>query len=109
MAKIAVIEPDPQLRELFDQVVEALGHEAVADGPCDLILVEPGWPRGRSRAVRLLEEHPGLPVICVSSRTPDAWAGEVSTAFVFKPFGLQELRDAIANTLPGEAGFSISR
>jgi DNA-binding response OmpR family regulator len=102
MAQIAIAEPDAELQHLFGLVVSDLGHESVDGGPCDLLLLEPGWPAGRDLAERLRTERPGLPIVCVSSRQPAAWTDEHATRFVLKPFRLAELRRAIVGALsPG--------
>jgi DNA-binding response OmpR family regulator len=105
MARILLAEPDPSNRELLEAVVRDLGHEALhawTDGapPVDAVILEPASPSAMriARALRLAE--PGLPVVCVSSRTATADALALDpSAYLVKPVALEELEAAVTDAL----------
>ena len=104
MARIFILEPEPELRELLARVVKRLGHEPVqhlesaADiHPGDVVVVEPGDERCYAGARAIHERLPEVPIVCVSiySEVPgDAKALE-PVAYVVKPFRLVEVEAAI--------------
>jgi DNA-binding response OmpR family regulator len=99
MGHIAIAEPDGQVRQLFAELVAELGHEDVAVAPFDLLILEPAWPAGRQLAERLRAEQPDLPILCASSRPPDAWVDGTADLFLLKPFTLDAFREAVTKTL----------
>jgi len=107
MARIVIAHPAASIRRLLEQVVEELGHEAATspDTPgalaCDVLVLDPVWPDAYRLALKLRARRPELPVVCVSSRSPSAFAAQLpSSAFLVLPVALddlaQTLRDAVA-------------
>lgn len=115
MARIVIMEPSFEVRELFALVVMRLGHEAVcydnfrdesledADAvllDLDVLLVEPGSPSALAIAQQLRERLPALPIICASiyPRSPEVAALD-PVAYLLKPFALAELEGALENAV----------
>jgi CheY-like chemotaxis protein len=100
MARILIVEPHVEVRELLERVVRRLGSEPVRPSP-DLVLreidaavVEPAGPRGEE-AVRALHEA-GVPTVYVSIYPPTPEIREYRPlAYLLKPFSLAELEEAI--------------
>lgn len=104
MAQILVVEPEPEVRELFVRLLAHLGHQSASDdGPIDAVLVEPGDPRSKQRARELVSARPGLPVVCATiDESPDVAEGLSPVAILIKPFGVNRLREALERALnPG--------
>jgi hypothetical protein len=99
MARIAIAEPDTQVRQLYAEIVTELGHEPVAAPPCDLLLLEPAWDDARRQAEILRAAQPDLPIVCVSSRRPNEWTDELCGEFLRKPHSLDDLRRAITDSV----------
>jgi CheY-like chemotaxis protein len=65
MARVLILEPDAEVRELIGRVVSRLGHEALAPARpprrapagIEAIILEPDWPAGLelARALRARE------------------------------------------------------
>ena len=101
MAKILIIEPHAEVRELLARVVTRLGHEAVetVDGDrgasgIDAALVEPA-ARGSLELLRELY-WARIPIVCVSiyPATADVLSlGPVE--YLLKPFALTALERAV--------------
>lgn len=112
MARILIAHPAASIRQLLEQVVEELGHEAgtSADAPsalaCDVLVLDPGWPDAYRLALKLRARRPGLPIVCVSSRSPSAFAAQLpSSAFLVLPVALEELEQALRDAVAeAEAG-----
>ena len=107
VARILIAHPSASIRQLLEQLVAELGHEAgtSTDAPgalaCDVLVLDPAWPDAYRLALKLRARRPALPVVCVSSRSPSAFAAQLpSSAFLVLPVALgeleQTLRDAIA-------------
>jgi CheY-like chemotaxis protein len=106
MALILIAEPSAAVRQLLEQVVTDLGHQAISptdrsgDLDCDVVLLEPTWPLGRRLAERLGSRKPRLPSIFIGSTKHPRVAGAlVAHAEVAKPFALQDLQRAIADAV----------
>ena len=107
MAKVVVIEPHDEVRELIVRIVARLGHEPVryrveADlAGADILLVEPAATDGlrQAQSARSL----GVAVIFVSIFPPsDETRAVEPIAFLHKPFTLVDLEHAIVGALaPG--------
>ena len=96
-----VLEPDPEVRRLFGQMLTRLGHEPVlgVDAPsgCRLVLLEPGWPEGVERARAVLQDEPELPVVAASIFPSSVFPADIQFArHLVKPFTLRQLDQAIA-------------
>jgi len=74
MAHVLVIHSSLTLRVLFEHELERLGHTVVPedDGAAriDVALVEPTDARSLTRAEKLLNAQPGVPIIVVSPEGP---------------------------------------
>jgi DNA-binding response OmpR family regulator len=122
MAKILIVDDDPDIRQLLGHRLKARGYEAVFAGDAiaavnqarkekpDLILLDLAMPAGdgyvvmeRIKAMPALE---GTPVIIVSARDPLSEEQRLLTsgadAFFRKPFDYEELLTAISRALGGE-------
>jgi DNA-binding NtrC family response regulator len=104
MARIYILEPEADVRELLVRVADRLGHaareydDAAAEEiePGDVLVVEPSDPASLSTTKELRERIPQLRIVCVStySGLPEAEAlGPCS--YVVKPFHLEELEEAL--------------
>jgi CheY-like chemotaxis protein len=101
MARILVLEPDPDVRALLVRLVRHLGHEATTDESVspDVVLVEPGSAEYAGRVSRLLDERP-IPVVCASifPKTRDTTKLKPA-AYLTKPIRLPDLREALSAAL----------
>lgn len=103
MHRIAVLEPDPDVRGLLLRLVLQLGHEpwssdnAVA---ADALLVEPGDPTSAGNAAELVRQRPDLPVVCASiyPKSPETTKLQ-PVAYLTKPVRLPQLRSALTTAL----------
>lgn len=105
MARICVHEPDAETRDLLALQLARLGHEVV-EHDADVVLVEP-VEDGRGAIGLARGANPGARVIICSivlhGRDERERLG--ADAFLLKPFGLAELRAAIARAqAPAQAG-----
>jgi CheY-like chemotaxis protein len=104
VARILILEPHSDVRDLIVHVVEHVGHEAVLgeDGtdPVDVMLLEPESPTLRAVAWRVLDRRPQTTVVCVSIGPPTTVSTALAPAVhVLKPFSLGELKQALADAL----------
>ncbi len=111
-ASILVVDDEPAVRDLIEDVLADDGHAVrgagdglaalaeVAREPPDLIVCDLLMPRldGRSLVARLREAGVGIPVVVVSA-VPGRAAGLAVAGVVAKPFDLDHLRDAVARAL----------
>jgi len=112
MARILIAYPTASIRQLLERVVAELGHEAGTspDAPgafaCDVLVLDPAWPDAYRLALKLRARRPELPVVCVSSRSPSAFAAQLpSSAFLVLPVALDELEQILrAAVAEAEAG-----
>lgn len=104
MARILVLEPHPEVRDLFGRIARRLGHDAVlADGlaefdasSIDVVIVEPAVAGALERAQEVAETG-GAAVVCVSIYPPSEHAlGLNPVAYLLKPFSLVELERALS-------------
>jgi CheY-like chemotaxis protein len=118
MAKVLVIDDDPQDRELVAAVLEERGYEVIAagNGRTGLMLCHRGAPDavvldldmpgldGRSVLQQLRTLHPSLPVVVFSGRRAEDVEEEMlnqgATAFIRKAFSLHQLGLALQEVLP---------
>ena len=110
MARIGILEPHGDVRELISLVVARLGHEPVTRtsrvaetlDSIGVLVVEPGSPEALEVATLARALSPTLPIVCVSifTKTPAAAALD-PVAYVLKPFALAELESAVQGSLVG--------
>jgi hypothetical protein len=104
VARILILEPHADVRDLIAHVVEHVGHEPVLDEHgtehVDAMLLEPASPSLRAVARRVLETRPQTTVVCVSIGPPSTVSTSLAPAVhVLKPFSLGELKQALADAL----------
>ena len=117
--RVLVVDDDPALRKVCRRMLEQAGFEVVeaADGPAalealqkaaapfEVVLLDYTMPRMHGfdvlKAIR--QTHPALPVILCSGysqqQATQRFAEAGLSGFLQKPYGLQELLDAIAKAL----------
>jgi DNA-binding response OmpR family regulator len=97
---VLILEPEPELVELFARIARRLGHDAVVAAevpskdllPLDAVILEPQSARGLRVARELRELDPELPIVCVSILPlTTAAAALTPAAFLLKPFANDEL------------------
>ena len=106
MARVLVLEPDADTRQLFTRMLRRLGHEPLVlgderAGDCDAILVEPAWAAGVEQARRLSAGGDAPPIV-VASLLPAGMSAAPLPAVrrrLGKPFTLVQLADAIAEAV----------
>jgi CheY-like chemotaxis protein len=115
--RILVVEDFAALRTLIVSILEEKGHEifeaasvdegiqAATGDALDLLICDnrlPGGGSGADVAAAAVLHHPDLRVLFISARpSPGAtWSIDgVHTAFLAKPFRIEELIDAVADLL----------
>jgi CheY-like chemotaxis protein len=105
VSQILVLEPDPEIRTLYERAIARLGHHAAfADGEgsalqdADVVIVEPGSPRDLDLAQTLRAERPTLPIVCASIYPANGF-GLDPVVFLEKPFRLSALEHAIGRAI----------
>ena len=105
MSQILVLEPDPEIRTLYERAITRLGHRpAFANGDAsavvdvDVVLVEPGSQPDLDIAHALRAERPMLPIVCASIYPANGF-GLDPVAFLEKPFRLSALEHAIGRAI----------
>jgi DNA-binding NtrC family response regulator len=117
MAKILVVDDEPNIRRLFRDELEEEGHkiEQAGDGAealaevertnCDLVILDLRMPEmnGLECLEKIRERRPGLPVIvCTAVRGVESdyelWSSHVS-AILSKPVDLELLKTEIDKVL----------
>ena len=103
MARVLILEPNPELRELFGHVVTRLGHEVVDRGDAgsaDVVILEPASDEELALAVSLLQERPEVGVICASIHTRDERVKALDpAAYLVKPFTIAQLESVLDGVL----------
>jgi AmiR/NasT family two-component response regulator len=104
MARIYILEPEADVRELFVRVADRLGLEAREYEPDtppqlehdDVLVVEPADPSSLQTALEASQRLPSLRIVCVSvySSIPETVALKPH-AYIVKPFRLEELERAL--------------
>jgi hypothetical protein len=105
VARILIVEPHAEVRELLERVVGRLGHEAVpaqAGGldlsSVDACVLEPAASAGDEAAHALAQA--GIPTVCVSIWPPSAGLHELDpVAYLLKPFALDDLERALVDAV----------
>lgn len=105
MARVLIVDPEPDLRLLAAEAVTELGHEAVVlDEPAsqteaDVLMIAP-CEHMQQVVDRLREASHGLSVIVVSVGAPDQEARALRGAdFLAKPYTLEALDRALGRAL----------
>jgi CheY-like chemotaxis protein len=105
MARILIVEPHPEVRELLARIVSRLGHDPVVHDPdandgyeVDIVLVEPVHWDGIEIA-RSAQRRTGARVVCVSISPPTEEALALSAVHLLKPFSLADLERALLSAL----------
>ena len=123
---VLVVEDEALLALDLEQILAGAGHRAAAagDGPAALALAAahgarlaaavvnlglPGDMAGQEVVRRLRALRPGLPVVVVTGRRPEAPEADLRglgapTARVAKPFAAEELLGRLAEVLRGRPG-----
>jgi CheY-like chemotaxis protein len=110
VARILIIDPSPEIRELLVHSVRWLGHEPLPIDELalgvlprgDAAIVEPATEESFAAAVALREAQPELPIVCLSIYPrSDATAALTPIEHVMKPFALAELEDALRAAVSG--------
>ena len=108
MGSILILEPQPEVRELWSRVAERLGHESVTEvpsnpesAPVDVIVVEPDGQRSLAIARALHQQFPEIPLVCASNvpLTPELRRELSPNVYLTKPFPLAALERALADVL----------
>ena len=105
MARILIIEPHPEVRDLLVRAVGRLGHESIVDADVsspaavDVVLLEPADPVAL-RVASAMRKACGTATVCVSIYPPSSEAAALEpVAYLLKPFTLRELEHALAAAL----------
>ena len=110
MGRILILEPHPEVRELWSLVAERMGHESVEDvpsstafAPVDAIVLEPDGTRELAIATTLRRQFPEIPLVCASivPSTPELRRELAPRAYLTKPFPLAVLERALTDALGG--------
>jgi CheY-like chemotaxis protein len=99
---ILILEPDTEVRALYERAVVRLGYTAafvngygLAGLPdVDAVLVEPGSDRELELAQELRRDRPDLPMVCASIFPAQSF-GLGPVVYLEKPFKLSALQDAL--------------
>lgn len=109
MARVLVLEPDDDLRQLFAHMLRHLGHEVVRPEHApdtEVLLVEPSADDELALACSLRRHRPDLPVVCASIHSPGEETRCLAPcAHLVKPFGLVDLETALESVL--QASLSV--
>lgn len=105
MARVLIVEPEPDLLLLVQEAVRELGHEALlfdesdAGVSVDVLLV--AAHAGMAALVcRLRRAHAGLPVICAGTLPPGREARALApVAYLIKPYTLGDLDRALVKAI----------
>jgi len=120
--KILLVEDDRSLQLALRYFLEDLGYEIVVaedhaqaakvmgDGPYDAAIVD--YFLGDIPSSRLIAElqrrHPDMPLVCSTAASLDQIRIEDGsrppTAYLFKPFGVDELRSTLESLIVGATG-----
>ena len=105
MARVLILEPAEDVRELVARLLTRLGHdpllahELAAEDAADVVVVEPADEQSLRAARTLRAERPDLPIVCATV-LPRAAVGDVcSHGYLEKPFHLADLERLINDVL----------
>ncbi|MGY3041494.1 PAS domain S-box-containing protein [Rhodanobacter sp. TND4EL1] len=111
--RILLCEDDTFIRNTVRDILESKGHQVMdartaeaaislhAADPADLLLTDLNLPgaSGARLAQTLRISHPGLPVLFITGRVTDDIQPDERTRVLIKPFGTENLTDAIASLM----------
>lgn len=102
-----IVEPEPDLRQLAQDAVRELGHEAVLHdgGPhtADVLLLATFSGMG-ALVEQLRAGGSDLPVICIGTMPPSAEARSIHpAAYLVKPYSLATFEKALRQALVASA------
>ena len=104
MARILIIEHDPDVRNLLALQLQHLGHDPVGGGEAgevgmesiDALVVEPTVPAAHAFTALVREQRPELPVIVLSVEPPTPRTRALApAAHLLKPVRLERLGGVI--------------
>jgi CheY-like chemotaxis protein len=105
VARVLIAEPEPDLRQLAEQGVLELGHEAVlleahtAGGHVDVLLLATS-PEAVAIARAQRQHHPALPIVCLGTLDASAEIRRLRpVAHLLKPYTLNELARALTQAV----------
>jgi CheY-like chemotaxis protein len=110
VARILIIDPSPEIRELLVRSVRWLGHQPLPIDELarstlprgDAAIVEPATDESFAAALELRAAQPELPIVCLSIYPrSDATAALTPVGYVLKPFSLAELENALTAAIAG--------
>jgi hypothetical protein len=103
MARILILEPKPELLELFVRVARRVGLEPMTDDDGtrpDLVLVEPASDRSLALAHEVRRNFHDVPIVCASTLYPTTQTrGLAPAAHLTKPFRLSRLESTLRDAL----------
>ena len=103
MARILILEPHPEVRDLLVRVARRLGHEAVSGdeetdfSAFDACVLEPAVPGGVDLVNAL--RAAGVAAVCVSILPPCDLRALEPAAYLQKPFALTELDQVLTDAV----------
>ena len=122
MARILVIDDDPEIRTCLEEILKSAGHEVTlsADGregmerhrtsPAELVITDLYMPNqeGLETIREFRTRYPGVAVIAMSGMTAAGTMLSVAQKFgavgvLHKPFAADELFAAVAKALGGQS------
>lgn len=105
MARVLIVEPEPDLRQLAEEALVELGHDAVLceDGhpapPFDVLLLA-SFAGMRVVVEKMTDGSAAPPLVCVGTSTPSAEARALHPAvYLVKPYTLAQLEHALGRAL----------
>jgi CheY-like chemotaxis protein len=110
MARVLIIEPEPDMRSLAEQAVLELGHEPVLfddhaeDQPVDVVILATfnGMAAVANELRRRLND---VPIICLDTRPAGSSARALApVAHLIEPYTLAQLRTVLDQALDRGAG-----
>ena len=117
MARILLVEDDVDVRTVIERALTDHGHQVAAASDCaaavevmlgvelDLVITDVSLPDGSGRRLAQAAASRNIPTLYITGDFAHMTALEAEGAFLLrKPFRLQELRDAVAELIPGGTG-----
>ena len=105
MARVLVVEPVHETRELIECVVRRMGHEIISTESfrnVDVVFYEPNSLAGRALALRVQGERPEVRLVACSASPPRETArGPRPFASLLQPFSSRDLRRVLEAALLG--------
>jgi hypothetical protein len=107
VARVLVVEPVQETRELIERLVARMGHAIVGGESLrnvDVVFYEPASRAGLALAKRVQAEQPGVRLVAISAAPPHAVAREPRpVASLLQPFSPGDLRRALEAALLGSS------